>query len=271
MLKLFVLILITALCNAEEDDYFSQMKELRTSIGNFYDSSSINDGYSNIRSSSNDGYSYDRSSLNSGNYGGIDGIDANVYSKRTVEVRPLNIPYERPQEQVINVPADESPVTVHFRTQGANVRVQQSHTPGGKAEVEHTKSEEEPHRVVHEVLKPIIQEVREIIQPYRKVVQQIQPVIEQVQTVVSKGEPRQRQSSYTSNNRYYSSSPNSYNKDLSYEASDKYLSNGVKYGRGKMSKGLVYSSSNSIFTRQGVPVYRSLYKGNSRESRSSYI
>ena len=57
-------------------------------------------------------------------------------------------------------------------------------------ETEHTQSEDEPHRVVHEVLKPVIQEVREIIQPYRRLVQQIQPVIEQTHTIVAKGEPR---------------------------------------------------------------------------------
>lgn len=49
-----------------------------------------------------------------------------------------------------------------------------AHIPlGPKPEVKHTTSHEEPHRVVHEVVRPIIQEVHEIIQPYRRVVQQV--------------------------------------------------------------------------------------------------
>src|SRR6218665_3558904 len=58
------------------------------------------------------------------------------------------------------------------------------------SEPEHTSSEDEPQRVIHEVVKPVIQEVREIIQPYRRLIQQIQPVIEQTHTVIAKGEPR---------------------------------------------------------------------------------
>ena len=57
--------------------------------------------------------------------------------------------------------------------------------------MEATKSEEEPHRVIHEVVRPVIQELREVIVPYRRVVQEIQPVIEQVQTTVAKGQGRE--------------------------------------------------------------------------------
>ncbi|OTF75520.1 hypothetical protein BLA29_008967, partial [Euroglyphus maynei] len=55
-----------------------------------------------------------------------------------------------------------------------------------KPQVKHSRSEEEPQRVVHEVIRPIIQEVHEIIQPYRRVVQQVQPVIEEVRTIIAK-------------------------------------------------------------------------------------
>lgn len=62
---------------------------------------------------------------------------------------------------------------------------------GAKGQVEKTRSEEEPHRVIHEVVRPVIQELREVIVPYRRVVQEIQPVIEEVQTTVAKGQGRE--------------------------------------------------------------------------------
>ena len=54
--------------------------------------------------------------------------------------------------------------------------------------MESTRSEDEPHRVLHEVLRPVIQEVREVIQPYRRVVQEVRPVLEEVHTLVAKGD-----------------------------------------------------------------------------------
>jgi hypothetical protein len=59
---------------------------------------------------------------------------------------------------------------------------------GAKGQVERTQSEEEPHKVMHEVLRPVIQEVREVITPYRRVVQEIQPVVETVNTIIAKGD-----------------------------------------------------------------------------------
>lgn len=90
------------------------------------------------------------------------------------------------QNQVLEVSPDQLPVQVHFRT--ASSRLGQGHNSG--PQVEHASFQDEPHRVVHEVVKPVIQEVREIIQPYRRVTQEIRPVIEEVHTVVHKGENR---------------------------------------------------------------------------------
>ena len=56
-------------------------------------------------------------------------------------------------------------------------------------EVKETSSEEEPHRVVHNVYRPVIQEVTEVIQPYRKVLQKVEPVIEEMKTIISKAAP----------------------------------------------------------------------------------
>jgi len=119
--------------------------------------------------------------------------DAAIQTRRSVELKPLasqNYGQDYSQPQVIEVNPDHVPVQVHFRTAGSRVNVHQSHTPSAPAQVEHASFQDEPHRVVHEVVKPVIQEVREIIQPYRRVTQEIRPVIEEVHTVVHKGEGR---------------------------------------------------------------------------------
>jgi len=121
---------------------------------------------------------------------GYGGYDAAIQTKRTVELRPVATQQDYAQPQIINVDPDHVPVQVHFRTASSRVNVQQSHTPGAAPQVEHASFQDEPHRVVHEVVKPVIQEVREIIQPYRRVTQEIRPVIEEVHTVVHKGEGR---------------------------------------------------------------------------------
>jgi len=118
--------------------------------------------------------------------------DAAIQTRRTVEVRPVAYQQDFAQPQIIEVAPEELPVQVHFRTASSRVNVHQSHTPGLPAQVEHASFQDEPHRVIHEVIKPVIQEVREIIQPYRRVTQEIRPVIEEVHTVVHKGEKRQQ-------------------------------------------------------------------------------
>jgi hypothetical protein len=119
--------------------------------------------------------------------------DAAIQTRRTVEVRPVALQSDYAQPQIIEVQPEQLPVQVHFRTASIRVNVQQSHQPGLPSQVEHASFQDEPHRVVHEVVKPVIQEVREIIQPYRRVTQEIRPVIEEVHTVVHKGEGRRAQ------------------------------------------------------------------------------
>jgi len=127
----------------------------------------------------------------SGGYGGLEGA---IQTRRTVELKqPLALQDSYAQPQIIEVNPDHVPVQVHFRTASSRVNVQQSHNPGAAPQVEHASFQDEPHRVVHEVVKPVIQEVREIIQPYRRVTQEIRPVIEEVHTVVHKGDGRRGQ------------------------------------------------------------------------------
>lgn len=83
------------------------------------------------------------------------------------------------------VEAPVQPVHVHYKSQSIPLNVQHTHIPAPKPETKLSRSEEEPHRIVHEVIRPVIQEVREIIQPYRRIIQEIRPVQESVISQVS--------------------------------------------------------------------------------------
>ena len=76
-------------------------------------------------------------------------------------------------------------MVVHFQTQSDPIHIETSHIPSQPGEVSFTQTQDEPHRVIHEVIRPVIQEIREIIQPYRRVTQEIRPVQEQVHTDVA--------------------------------------------------------------------------------------
>ena len=132
-------------------------------------------------------------------------------SKRTFEMRPMmdykgsdqmeQYPEQQQQQQqygpieptsqtlepqIIDVVPDEQPIQIVFRSSSAKVNVKQVHTPIPYNEVETTRTEEKPQRVLHQLVRPIIQEVIEIIQPYRRVTQEIRPVLEEIRTVVAK-------------------------------------------------------------------------------------
>lgn len=104
----------------------------------------------------------------------------------------MDIPFEDIEPQIIEVEGGALPLEIHFKSSSSRIRVHQTHESAGAGEVEQTSSEEEPHRLIHEVKKPIIQEVREIITPYRRVIQEIQPVMEEIHTIVAKGEARRQ-------------------------------------------------------------------------------
>nr|XP_027196809.1 uncharacterized serine-rich protein C215.13-like [Dermatophagoides pteronyssinus] len=111
-----------------------------------------------------------------------------ISSKRSYEVKPMVIENQPVEPSVVNVDGSEQPVKVIFHTQSSPMMVRQVHTPRKPVEVERTNSVDEPHRVVHAVMRPVIQEVREIIQPYRRLTQEIRPVLEEIHTIVSKDE-----------------------------------------------------------------------------------
>lgn len=92
-----------------------------------------------------------------GGYGGSGGgsskgpYTAAVETSRTVEVKPVQSTNEQYEPHVVEVPGDDSPVIVHFKSQSSRVLIQQTHTPAVIGEPEHTTSEDEPQRVIHEV------------------------------------------------------------------------------------------------------------------------
>ncbi|KPM04635.1 DFP2-like protein 14 [Sarcoptes scabiei] len=86
---------------------------------------------------------------------------------------------------VIEVGAQSLPVMILFRSSSSTLNVQQMHD-GAQGSVQESSSEDEPHRLVHSVTKPIIQEVHEVITPFRKITQEIQPVQEEIQTIVAR-------------------------------------------------------------------------------------
>lgn len=118
-------------------------------------------------------------------------VTAAVITSRAQEVINVPISEDIVTPQVVIIEPNLTPVTIEFRSRSSPVNIQQVHIPGPKGQTKTTRSQEAPDRVIHEVVKPVIQEVREIIQPFRKITQQILPVQEEVLSVVSKGERKQ--------------------------------------------------------------------------------
>jgi len=87
-------------------------------------------------------------------------------------------------------PFSKQPYSIVFRTHSMPVKIKQQHQTLPAPEVEFVRSQEEAHRIKHEVVRPVIQEVHEIIQPYRRVIQEIKPVQEEIQTIIAKGDGR---------------------------------------------------------------------------------
>jgi hypothetical protein len=115
-------------------------------------------------------------------------VIAAIITHRTAEVVDVPTNPDVITPQVLIVEPNLLPVTIEFRSQSSPVNINQVHIPGPPGEIKETRSEEEPDRVLHEVIKPVIQEVREIIQPFRKITQEILPVQEEVHSVVARGE-----------------------------------------------------------------------------------
>ena len=113
-------------------------------------------------------------------------IELPVKSKHDLEIIKSES-HEEDSQTYVDVPGGVLPVYMLFKTQSSPVYVKQEHR-GTKGSYQKSDSYDEPHKLVHEVVKPVIQELKEIITPYRKVVQVIEPVKEERLTKVHKGE-----------------------------------------------------------------------------------
>jgi len=133
----------------------------------------------------------------SGGYGGVSGgyaasgygagyaVPASIQTTHNIEY--VDVPssgYIQPA--TVEVGANVIPVNIFFRSASSVLNVKQVHE-GAQGTFHQSQSEDEPHRLVHQVTKPIYQEVREIVTPYRRIVQEIKPVQEQVNTIVARG------------------------------------------------------------------------------------
>ena len=122
-----------------------------------------------------------------GGYGGHS-IELPIFSKHDIEV--IHTPSHREESSThVEVPGGVLPVYMTFKTESSPIYVKQVHKNRGGS-YQRSSSKDEPHHLVHEVTKPVIQELREIITPYRKVVQVIEPVKEERLTKVHKGESK---------------------------------------------------------------------------------
>ena len=116
--------------------------------------------------------------------GAGEAVQAAIISRHNIEYR--NVPSSGMANPVtVEVGSSPIPVNFLFRSSSSNLNVQQQHE-GSQGSTQQSSSEDEPHRLIHEVTKPIIQEVREVISPFRRIVQEINPVQEDIQTIVSR-------------------------------------------------------------------------------------
>lgn len=84
-------------------------------------------------------------------------INAAVFSKQSFETKPVETPYETMEPQIIVVEGGDLPVEIIFKSSSSRVKVHQEHQMSGVNMPEYDQYEEEPHRLITEVRKPIIQ------------------------------------------------------------------------------------------------------------------
>jgi len=171
---------------------------------------------------------------------GLGSYKPKIQFKKSYEMLPFYGKGSGKQYQV-RVPQDYSPVKVMFLTQNTPVHIQQKHKRG-QPEYKKATTHEEPHVVVHEVIKPVIQEIREIIVPYRKVIQKIEPVQEERKTIVHKDDLKDNggdKYKYQGDNERYEPK---YQEKYQDKYDDKY---GEKYGQEERTSYKKYDLSSS--------------------------
>lgn len=116
-------------------------------------------------------------------------VNAAILSSRAVQVVPVGSTGGIAAPTVVDVDSTEQPVVLNFLSRSSALSATQQHIgQAGSNQASH--SVDEPHRLTHEVLRPVIQVVREVVVPERNIIQEIRPVIENVQSVVAQGQGR---------------------------------------------------------------------------------
>nr|XP_027200837.1 putative uncharacterized protein DDB_G0277255 [Dermatophagoides pteronyssinus] len=141
----------------------------------------------NVGGSSGYGSIFGRSSSSTKNNGG-GVIPIAIHTKHNVEYK--DVPSSGSiQTATVEVGARSIPINIIFRSASSSLNVLQRHQ-GSVGDTQESSSEDEPHRLLHTVTKPIIQEIHEVISPYRKILQEVHPVQEEIKTVVAKNSNR---------------------------------------------------------------------------------
>ncbi|KAH9406740.1 hypothetical protein TYRP_012999 [Tyrophagus putrescentiae] len=157
---------------------------------------------SNAYPSSQGGYSQQPAFQSYSSYGG-QVIPAAIQSKHQVSYYEVPSTNEPAKPTTIEVGASSVPLNILFRSASSNLNIKQAHE-GSHGTTQETESQDEPHYLKHQVIKPIYQRVTELIKPIRYIQQQILPVQEtlvtRIATVAREGgkkrvqQPKARQS-----------------------------------------------------------------------------
>lgn len=81
-------------------------------------------------------------------------VTAAVITSRAQEVIEVPISEDVVTPTIVIIEPNLTPVTIEFRSRSSPVNIQQVHIPGTRGQTKTTRSEEEPDKVIHEVVKP---------------------------------------------------------------------------------------------------------------------
>lgn len=112
-----------------------------------------------------------------------------VSSLQNVEIVSVPVQTQEHRTNVLTVEPTSQSVHLLFKSSSSPLSVQQQHFQSERPTIDTARTEEQPHIIRHEVLKPVIQELHETIQPFRHVTQEIKPVVEKISVVVPRGQP----------------------------------------------------------------------------------
>lgn len=114
-------------------------------------------------------------------------IKAAINSHHIVNHYEIDTPKEPYKPNLIEVKSSMPMFHIKFSSASSKVNVFHQHEPSkvNKEPIE-SFSQDEPHIIRQQVVKPIVQQIHEIITPVRKVVQEIKPVVETIDTIISR-------------------------------------------------------------------------------------